>query len=887
MTIASGTKLGPYEIVGAIGAGGMGEVYKATDTRLERTVAIKVLPSHVSNNPQVRERFDREARTISKLNHPHICTLHDVGRENGVDFLVMEHIEGETLAERLEKGALPLEQALQHGIEIADALDKAHRQGVVHRDLKPGNIMLTKSGAKLLDFGLAKMSAPGSGPDLSSLPTEQKSLTQPGAILGTFQYMAPEQLEGKEADARTDIFAFGAVAYEMVTGRRAFEGKSQASLIGAILKDNPPPLSTLQSMSPPLLDHVIRRCLAKEPDDRWQAASDVMRELKWIGEAGEAPVETTAVTRPSALRRMLPWLAALGLLFVGAGLGKWTTDPSRRPERVVRSVIPPPEGATFHLHHTGPGPAVLSPDGRNVAFSARDAGGAVRLYVRPLDSDDARVLVGTEGAQYPFWSPNSASIGFFANEQLMRIDVAGGAPMTVSRAFDGKGGSWGPGGQILFAPNSRTPIHYVSEVGGESIAITEFNDERGEDSHRHPRFLPDGRRFLYLARIPGNNFENSAVMVGSLDDGEDELLLRSAAAAAHVSGHLLFVRAGTLLAQRFDPARLELTGDAVPIAEDVRLISGNAYAVYSAQEKTLLYQRGQESIGGRLEWFVRDGSSLGYLGDRAIYGHVSISPDGEHAAVVIGDMNSASFDVWVYEIARNLPTRVTFDPRAEHAPVWHPDGTSLAFASNRKGPFNLYRKSVFESSESELLLESETAKFPTSWSPDGQLLAFDQSTDETRGDLWVLPLAGDRQPYSFIQTRFQETTGTFSPDGNWMAYVSDKSGQQEVYVTSFPEPGRSWRISTDGGDWPAWRQDGQEILYTDHDGRVRSVAVRPQDGTLEVGEATPLFGITRTRFGRVFWPTSDATKFLVITQGDAPPPGPLKLVTNWTAELEQ
>ena len=893
MTIVSGTKLGPYEVLEPIGAGGMGEVYKATDTRLERTVAIKVLPSHVSNNPQVRERFDREARTISQLNHPHICTLHDVGRENGIDFLVMEHIEGGTLAERLAKGALPLEQALQHGIEIADALDKAHRQGVVHRDLKPGNIMLTKSGAKLLDFGLAKMSAPGSGPDLSSLPTEQKSLTQPGAILGTFQYMAPEQLEGKEADARTDIFAFGAVAYEMVTGRRAFEGKSQASLIGAILKDNPPALSTIQSMSPPLLDHVIRRCLAKEPDDRWQSASDVMQELKWIGEAPESPTEAGGASHSSALRRTLPWAAALAVLLVGAGLGRWTMGPSRGPERVVRSAMLPPDGTDFHLHHASPGPAVLSPDGRKMTFSAIDAESTVRLYVRPLDGD-ARPLEGTEGAQYPFWSPDSRSVAFFANGQLKRIDVAGGGPFTVCEARDGKGGSWGPGGHIVFTPISRAPIHHVSVTGGESVPITELNVEQGENSHRHPRFLPDGRHFLYLARVPSNNFEDSKVMVGSLDGGESKQLLHSPAAAEYASEHLLFMQGNTLIAQQFDPAQLSLKGEAIPIAENVRLISGNAYAAYSADEKTLLYQTGKDNVEGKLEWFTRDGKSLGSLGDSAVYGDVSVSPDGAHAAVVIGDPNSGHWDLWIYEIARDLRTRVTFHPRDEFRPVWHPDGTSLAFNSTRRGPANLYRKNVFESSEAELLFESDERKIPRSWSPDGELLAFDRRNEETGWDLWILPVTGDREPYSFIQTRFNEWQGVFSPDGKWIAYVSNKSGQDEIYVAPFPGRGRDWQISTDGGISPSWPQEGDEIVYLGPDATLRAVAIRGQGNALEVEKPTTLLQ-TRGRSPLVspagpvpvFSPTPDATKFLVITQGESPPVGPLKLVTNWMAELDQ
>jgi predicted Ser/Thr protein kinase len=521
MTLAQGTRLGPYEILASVGAGGMGEVYRARDTRLDRTVAIKVLPSHLSSNPEIRQRFDREARTISSLSHPHICALHDVGHQDGIDYLVMEFLEGETLTDRLSRGALPAEQVLRYSIEIADALDKAHRQGIVHRDLKPGNIMLTKSGVKLVDFGLAKLAAAGpANTSVSILPTQAgMNLTQEGTILGTFQYMAPEQLEGKEADARSDIFAFGAVLYEMATGKKAFSGKSQASLIASILSAEPPPISSVQPMTPPALDRVVKTCLAKDPDDRWQTAHDVMLQLKWIAEGGsQAGVPAPLVARRRGHER-LAWGVAAVLAVSTIALAAVQLARPRAAVRVVRSSLLPPEKTTYHFIGDAAGPPAVSPEGLQIAFTARDSSGKSLLWVRSLDSPVPRAVAGTEDAMYPFWSPDSKFIGFFAGGKLKKIEASGGPAFALCDAGDARGGTWNKDGVIVFEPHFRDPLFRVPATGGKAAPVTKFDESRRETTHRFPFFLPDGSHFLYLAgsHAVGTESELHAIYLGSLD----------------------------------------------------------------------------------------------------------------------------------------------------------------------------------------------------------------------------------------------------------------------------------------------------------------------------------------------------------------------------------
>jgi eukaryotic-like serine/threonine-protein kinase len=891
MTLLAGTRLGPYEVLAAVGAGGMGEVYKARDTRLERTVAVKVLPSHLSSNEEVRQRFEREAKTISQLSHPHICALYDVGNQDGVEYLVMEFLEGETLAERLLKGAFPTEQVLRFGIEIADALDKAHRQGIVHRDLKPGNVMLTKSGVKLLDFGLAKAVAPpGTASALTSFPTVAggANLTQEGTILGTFQYMAPEQLEGKDADARTDIFAFGAVLYEMATGKKAFAASSQASLIAAILEREPPPVSTVQPMTPPALDRVVKTCLAKDPEDRFQTAHDVRLQLQWVAEGGsQAGLPAPVAARRRSRERI--WMSAAGLLAVAAGvLGFFLLKAASQPVRVIRSSIAPPEGAVFWLDPATPGPPALSPDGRKLAFSARAADGKIRLHVRSLDAAEAAALPGTEDAQYPFWSPDSRSIGFFAGSKLKAVEAEGGPPVSVcSTESDSKGGSWNREGAILFAKGSASTIWRVPAGGGEPVEVTHLDAKRGDNSHRHPRFLPDGKHFLYLARSTTTPGEGHALVVASLDGGPEKILLRSPAAAEYASGHVLFLRERTLMARPFDPGRLAFAGNAFPVAENVSLLSlTSAIGVFTAsQNGELLYRVSEGLTASRLQWLGRDGTPQAVLGDPADYLELSLSPDGRRAAASVRDPNTGNRDLWMFDVARNLGTRFTFDPGNEESPVFSPDGNWVAFSSNQKGRVGIYRKTTSGSSDQEPLIESKSDTAPGCWSPDGRFLACYESGRETKGDIAFLPLEGDRKPQVFIKTPAFEYPAAFSPDGHWLAYGSDESGKFQIYVTSFPKPGRKWQVSREDGAYAYWRADGKEIVYHGFSGQIWAVEVALRADSVELGVPKPLFKlpIPPKAGGPDIYPTADHQRFLYLDRGNPKASALLNLVVNWTA----
>ena len=903
MGIAAGTRLGPYEVVAPLGAGGMGEVYRARDTRLDRTVAIKVLPAHLSEKPALRQRFEREARALSSLSHPHICVLHDIGRENSVDFLVMEYLEGETLAARLEKGPPPTEQVLRYGIEIADALDKAHRQGVIHRDLKPGNIMLTKAGVKLLDFGLAKAATnvvAASLASLSSAPTQTEPLTGAGTIVGTLHYMAPEQLEGLEADARTDIFALGAVLYEMASGQKAFPGKSQASIIAAVLSSEPRALTELQPLTPPALERLVRTCLAKDPDERWQTAHDVGLNLKWIAEAGSQAGMPAPVVARRQWRQRLVW-AGLALALVAAAAASLGTvyyaRQARELSRTVRAALPPPENASF-------GTIAISPDGRQLAFTARDTSAREMLWVRALDSLAAQALAGTEGAVFPFWSPDSRFIGFFAGGKLKKIEATGGPPQTLCDAPVGRGGTWNREGVIVFAPDVTGPLHQVSAAGGVPSPVTHLSESRKESNHRWPTFLPDGRHFLYLAFGTGEQAESNAILVGSLDGGEPKRLVDASSNMAYApprhgqGGHLLFVRQGTLLAQPFDAADLELTGDAFPVAERVqqRPWTGAALTGFSVSENgVLVYQPEGEDSGGRLIWHDRSGKKLGALGEPGFYNNPQLSPDGKRVAVHSIDPQARNGDVWVFDLVRGTRSRFTFDAGMDSHPIWSPDSSRIVFAGGRKGTFDLYQKAASGAGAEELVLESQVRERSSSWSLDGRYIAFDRAA-QGGDDLWVLPLAGDRRPFPVLQTSFDDEWPMFSPSGRWIAYQSNESGQFQVYVLPFQVnaqgqllagAGGKWMVSTGGGTQPVWRRDGKELYYLAADNKLMAVEVRETLTSIEFGAPKALFDVAPWRSPRYYTATADGQRFLVVGAEQTGPPLPLMLVMNWAGELKK
>jgi eukaryotic-like serine/threonine-protein kinase len=891
MGLPTGTQLGPHEILSAIGAGGMGEVYKARDTRLERTVAIKVLPAHLADRAELRERFDREARAISSLNHPHICTLYDIGHQDGIDYLVMEYVEGETLAARLAKGPLPLDQVLQYAIEIADALDKAHRKGVTHRDLKPGNIMLTKSGSKLLDFGLAKLRQNVSpATPLSELPTAKDPVTAQGTILGTLQYMAPEQLEGKEADARTDIFAFGAVVYEMATGKRAFEGKSQASVIGAILKDDPPPISSLQPMTPPALDRVVKKCLRKDPDERWQSARDVTDELKWIAEGGSQAgllTPTAAVKGIHALGRRANILSLGALLLVAAiaSLATWNLRPSPSPQPVTRTVINLPPGQQLSGLENGPAVA-LSPDGTHLAYVARQ-GGTQQIYLRAMDNLEARPIPGTEGALNPFFSPDGQWLGFFAGGKLKKVSVSGGAALTLGDAALPRGASWSSHGMIVFAPTNVSVLQQVPDAGGTPQPLTRF--KKGDVSQRWPEFLPGGKAVLFAAGTSGINFTNAQVALQSVGTGERRNLIQGGMYPRYApSGHLVYAQGGSLMAVPFDPQRLTATGAAVPVVEGLLQSpsSGAAQYSFSATGSLVYVSGGVQSAQLRLVWVNRNGAEQPLAAPAHAYLNPLVSLDGRRVAVGITELES---QIWLYDLSRETLTRLTFEGNVNNRPVWTPDGKRIAFESNKEGPGNVFWQLADGSGGMERLTTSDYTQVPMSWSPDGQRLAFIETNPTTGWDIWVLRM-GDRKAQPFLRTRFDESVPRFSPDGRWLAYISNESGRFEIYVQPYPGPGGKWQISTEGGTEPAWNPNGRELFYRRGD-KMMAVDIATQPGfvagkprVLFEGRYEPTPGTTPN-----YDVSPDGQRFLMLKSGEAGEVAPtqINVVLNWFEELKR
>lgn len=873
MSLTAGSRLGPYEIVSPIGAGGMGEVFLARDTRLERSVAIKILNREFADQPQLKQRFEREAKAISQLNHPHICTLHDVGHDNGTSFLVMEFLEGESLADRIARGALPLSDVVRYGAQIADALDRAHRAGIVHRDLKPGNVMMTKSGAKLLDFGLAKPSLLNASP---ALATELKPLTQEGTIVGTFQYMAPEQLEGQEADARTDIFALGALLYEMATGNRAFQGKTRTSLIAAIVGSEPPALSQVQPLTPPALEHVIRKCLAKDPDERWQSAHDVASELRWISEAGSQAGVAAPLSTRRAKRERLAWGLNLVTAILAVAL-TWAFLQWRRiPPPVVESTILPPD--KFQLD-SGSGNPAISPDGSRIAFVAGDGKSDPALFVRRLDSGVARLLPGTSGARYPFWSPDSRQIGFFAEAKLKTIDESGGAALALCDAAQPRGGTWS-GGTIVFAP-ALGGLFAVPATGGTPTAVTSTG--RGEALHLFPSFLPDGRHFLYLA-VGG---ARPAVYIGSIDGKERQRVLDSDAAASYAPpGYVMFMRGDSLVAQRIDPTSLKLTGTPLVVAQSVS-VRGRRPVFSVSATGVLAFQEGNAFSATQLVWVDRQGKTLGELAPPALFYSPRLSHDGRRLAVDISAASTGFGDIWLYDLVRNVASRLTYDPANESGPVWSADDRDIIFFSGRNGSGgNLYRISSGGTGEEELLVDSPLTKLPTDVSRDGQWLLF-INTATASLDLWLYSFH-DKKSRPWLATPFAEAGSQFSPDGKWIVYQSNESGRSEIYVRSFPESREKWLVSNGGGSMPAWRGDGRELFYLSLDHKMMSVPIKLSP-EFSSGTPVPLFEarILGHPALRQYDVASDGSRFVLNRLPTEEVSAPMTLVQNWTARLKK
>lgn len=875
MQVSSGTRLGPYELVAPIGAGGMGEVWRATDTRLDRAVAIKLLPTEFADNVQLRSRFEREAKAISQLNHPNICSLFDVGD----GYLVMELLEGETLADRIIRGPLSIDQTLKIGAQIADALDRAHRAGIVHRDLKPGNVMLTKTGAKLLDFGLAKSSGIMSGGDPSASTrlrmTEAKPLTAEGTIIGTFQYMAPEQLEGADADPRTDLFALGAVLYEMATGNRAFQATSKTSLIAAIVSAQPPPLSQVVPLTPPAFEHVVQKCLAKDPDARWQSAHDVAEELRWIGEAGSSAGMAAPLVRKRKRMEWLGWAVAAAVL--AGAVAVTTLRPTPRGFRIETAIVPP-EGAAFS--YTA-GSIALSRDGRQLAFVARATGGRETLWVRPLASSVARPLAGTEDAQKPFWSPDGSYIAFFAQGKLKKIGVAGGAPETIADAPVFSGGTWLPDGEILFS--SFSAIERISAGGGKPVTVTRSANRRLSA----PSPLPDGRHFLFTSFRAS---EHEGVFVGSLDAPEEKLILPNVYSNTVYAnpGYIIYSREGDLRAQRFDAKTLKVSGDPIRLADRVQYDADSKAALFDASaDGSLVYVEGEGAGKSQLTWISRDGKELGNLGPPAMYYTPNLSHDERRIAYDLSDAETAKGDIWIHSLTHGTSSRLTFDAVNESAPQWMPDDRRVIFFSEKAGNIDLYQRHVGGSGGDEAVLIDPDIKFPVHVSPDGRFLLFIKIHRKSveNLDLWLLDLQKHTSS-AWLATPFVEEGAQFSPDGKWIAYSSNESGKSEVYVQQFPEPGGKFVVSRGGGTMPAWRGDGRELYYISADRKMMAapITIGPQ---FDSGAPVPLFEarVRLSSASRQYSVTRDGSKFLLNRSVGEEGTKPMTLVQNWMSSI--
>ena len=892
MALSPGTRVGPYEIVSTLGAGGMGEVYRARDKRLGRDVAIKALPNLSVTDPEGLGRFEREAQMLAALNHPHIAAIYGLEQVNATPFLILELVEGDTLAARLTGGPLLFSESLRIAQQVADALQAAHEKGIVHRDLKPANIALTPDGqVKILDFGIAKALSPH--PESETMAA---AATQAGMVIGTAAYMSPEQARGKPIDKRTDIWAFGCVMYELLTGRRAFQRDTISDTIAAVLGDEPE-WPALPAGTPSRVRWLVRRCLEKDPRRRLHDIADARIELE---EALTEPA--SSVHAPGAQARTLrsnrervAWIAAavsLAALVATLAISRiGPADPPPTAARTYRSSIVLPPNLRLWSGNP-PGRFALSPDGTRLALVAADGTGQSMLWIRRLNTLSAQPLAGTEGAAYPFWSPDSAFVAFISGGKLKKISAAGGEPLTLCDASIGAGGDWNRDDVILFTPKPQSPLYRVSASGGTPTQVTTLDPASGDIQHWYPFFLPDGKHFLYfvVGSKTGGITDPRAVYVGSLDAQEPpRLVMQGGSNAKYAQGHVIFLRDNTLAAQAFDAERLELRGEPFPVAEQVQITgaasTGSAGAFSVSQSGVLAYQTGFSVVRSQLVWYDRAGKQIGTLGDLADYGEVALSPDGSGAAVSVADPGRGTRDVWIFDVARGLRERFTFDAGDEFAPLWSPDGSRIAYSARREASIDLYEKPTRGGGDEKPLLVDGLGKFASHWSPDGRFIIYIGGGGIiSRSDLWALPLFGDRKPYALLQSSFIETHGHVSPDGRWMAFTSNESGQTEVYVSPFPALGDKRRISTDGGGWPRWRRDGREMFYLARDGAITAVNVNGQGSTFEVGAGRPLFPVKarlNVRLDASAYDVSPAGDRIIVNTIGEETATPITLVVNW------
>ena len=900
MSLKEGTKLGRYEIRSLIGAGGMGEVYRANDPKIGREVALKVLPADFASNEERLERLEREAQAAGSLSHPNILGIYDVDSQDGTYFVVSELLVGEELRDRLSEGPIPLRKTIDYAQQIVSGLSAAHERGIVHRDLKPENIFVTKEDrVKILDFGLAKLREAPTNLHGSEDATK-KALTDPGVVMGTVGYMSPEQVRGQAADARSDIFSFGVILYEMLTGRRAFGGDSVVETMHSILKDDVPDLDDSGVRIPPSLEKVMRRCLEKKPEHRFHSAHDLGFALDAVASPTSSSgsgfttaaraISDEAAPRGSDWLGHAAWLAA-GLLLVSTiVLAALYFQRGTPPSQTMRFAISPPEKNSFTEAFA------LSPNGASIVYVVRGSSGDTSLSVRSLTSVDARKLAGTEGASFPFWSPDGRSIGFFSGGKLRKIEAAGGPAQTLADASgDPRGGTWTPDGTIIFSPGTLSPLRRVPVSGGAVSDLTTLDAEIGQTSHRWPSMLPDGKHFLYFGR--GGPLEKQGIYAASIDSPAPKFIVPTTVMGSYTEsngvGHLLFVTEGTLMAQVFDPSKLELSGEATPLVQDLLAFPGEmgptAYSAFSAAAGHLIYRTGDQQTTS-LVWHDRSGKLLETIGDPGGYHEPSLSKDD--TKILFGRNEGPNQDIYIHDLTRGNTTRLTFDAAADTTAVFSPDETFVVFYSNRNGNSTFYRKSSNGAGNEEAILQEDVGGFPDSMSPDGKYLLYEKNAGaRNKVDIWVFPMTGDERPYPYIGTEFEEAHAQFSPDGRWVSYTSAESGRAEVYVQSFPLGGGKWQISTAGGDQAMWRSDGKELFYISPDRTLMAVTITG-GATLDVSRPSALFqtlvpltGITDDRSNYV--PSRNGERFLINALADTTTEQPLILVLNWAGELKK
>jgi len=882
MTIAAGTRLGSYEVVAQIGAGGMGEVYRAHDTKLARDVAIKVLPANFVNDPERLSRFQREARMLAALNHPNIATIYGLEQSGELACLVMELVPGETLAERVKAGPLPIEEALKIAVQIAEALEAAHEKQIIHRDLKPANVKVTPEGkVKVLDFGLAKAFAgDATTEDIGNSPTLSMAATMQGVILGTAAYMSPEQAKGKAVDKRTDIWAFGCVLYELLTGKQAFHGEDITEILAAVVLKEPA-FDALPANISPSIRVLLRRCLRKDRRQRTPDAATIRIEIE---DAIAAPKDVSATqAAPAAKGWRQAVVVGLAIVLTGAvaGFVGWNLKPTPAPKLVTRYSIQLPPGQELAVYDNEPAVA-LSRDGTHLAYVARQ-GGMQQLYLRAMESMESRPIPATEGAIEPFFSPDGQWLGFLAGGKLKKVSVSGGGGITLGDATQPRGASWGSDGTIAFASVSNTVIQKISDAGGVPQPLTRF--EKSETAHRWPEFLP-GNAILFAGGA-GGAWAAAQIIVQS-PTGERRNLIQDATQPRYApSGHLLYAQAGTLMAQPFDLRRLDVTGNSVPVVEHVSQTTNGAAQYSISDNGSLVYVSGALQLAqSRLVWVSRNGIEQPLATAVNVYRVPSLSPDGRRIAVPIAGQETQT---WLYDLSRDTLTRLTFGGNQNQNPIWTPDGKRIAFYSDKEGPLNIFWQLADGGSGLERLTTSEYRNTPSSWSPDGKLLAYVENNPTTGYDIWVLQLS-DRKAHPFLQTKFNEGAPRFSPDGNWLAYNSDESGRSEVYIQPYPGPGGKWQISTEGGMEPAWNHNGRELFYRDGN-KMMAVDIATQP-SFAAGKPRMLFeGQYETTPNSLtnYDVSADGQRFLMLkpTEQTEAPPTQINVVLNWFEELKQ